>query len=86
MRELDTERRVSRLDAVLGCMLASWWLYVISSLITNPNGRVGTLAVALGAATVGGSIGRLVIYVQGYQSPLSLWGRIVKFRLDHPRL
>ncbi len=84
MRELDEKRRVSLPDAVLGTMLASWWLNVITSLITNPNVRMGTLAAALGAATVGGSIGRLVIYVQGYQSPLSLWGRIMNFRLIIP--
>jgi hypothetical protein len=84
MRDLDTERRISPLDAVLGCMLATWWLFVITSLIDNPNGRVGALAVALGAATVGGSIARLGIYVQGYQSPLKLWARIVTFRLIIP--
>jgi hypothetical protein len=84
MREIGQERLVSRLDAVLGCMLVSWWLFVLTSRITESDARLATLTLAWGSAVVAGPLGRLGLYVQGYQSPLSLWGRIMTLRLIIP--
>jgi hypothetical protein len=70
----------SRIDAVLGCLLASWWLSVLVSLIRDPGERrfcsegafVGTMFFA--------PFVRLMIYAAGYSSPISFWGRICTSR------
>jgi hypothetical protein len=84
LREIGSERRIPRLDAVLCCMLGSWWLVVLTSLIADPKARLAALAITFSFVTFVGAGARLGIYMQGYQSPLTLWGRIAKFRLIIP--
>jgi hypothetical protein len=75
---------LSRIDAVLGCALGGWWLYVMASFIEDERNRTGFLLVASLILGYLFSLLRLVLYVQGYQSPLSIWGRIRTLRLIIP--
>ena len=84
LREIGDEQGIHRLDAVLCCMLGGWWLFVLTSLIPDPRNRLGALSMAFGLTTIVCTLARIGIYVQGYQSPLSLWGRIVTLRLIIP--
>jgi hypothetical protein len=80
MREVLEYRRLSRIDALICCMLASWWLVVLSSFIRAENDRAGLLVIPFFAALTISWIGRLVLYVKGYMTPITLWGRIWTFR------
>jgi hypothetical protein len=84
LREIGPARRFPRADAVLCCMLGTWWLFVLTSLISDRNNRYGVLAAALVFATFASWLARLLIYLRGYQSPLTFWGRIGTFRLLIP--
>ena len=70
---------ISRIDALLGCMLGSWWLYVLASLFRDPKDKLGLLLLA-GLPAAFSSLGRLIIYGLGYVSPISFWARIWTFR------
>jgi len=80
MRDTSKDRRISRIDAVLCCVLESWWLFVLASLIPDPLNRAGFLAIPLLVSTGVLPIVRLAVYIVGYQSPITLWGRIWTFR------
>ena len=67
---------ISRIDAAICCMLSTWWLFVISSFIRDPSDRVKAVVIPLCLACVLSPIIRLSIYLDGYNSPISLWGRI----------
>jgi hypothetical protein len=68
--------RISRIDAVLCCMLGSWWLFVFSSFVGDPNGRRTPLLFLFAAALIGAPFGRLYLYTVGYIFPITLWARI----------
>ena len=79
-RDITTAKRVDRIDAVLGCMLGSWWLFSITSLIEDTRDHRLACAVAAALAIVGSAIIRLCIYAHGCRPPISFWGRIWTFR------
>jgi hypothetical protein len=67
---------ISRIDAVLCCMLGSWWLFVLSWLIGDHNGARTPLMFPFAFALVGCPLGRLYFYILGYISPITFWARI----------
>jgi hypothetical protein len=80
MGEVVDDRRIRRADAILGTALACWWFYAPVSLITDPEAR---LLVSVAGLVVSLSIVpmvRLIIYVQGYKSPLGPWARLRTLR------
>jgi hypothetical protein len=77
--EVRDVRRISRADAVLACLLLSWWIDCLAALIPDPRTRLGTLILVSGAILFAPLI-RLMIYTRGYAAPLTLWARIRMFR------
>jgi hypothetical protein len=83
-RDIRMAKGINRIDALLSCMLGSWWLWSVCSLIVDPRERgAATGVIALGTITFA-PVARWLIYVRGYQSPISLWGRVWTFRLIIP--
>jgi hypothetical protein len=80
MRETLINRGISRIDAVLCCVIAIWWLFVLTSFIADPLGRLGFLTVTFLFLVMICFCARLFLYIQGYQSPITIWGRIWTFR------
>jgi hypothetical protein len=79
-RDIMNANGISRIDAALGCMLGSWWLFVVSSLITDRNDRMGFLGFIASMVTMLIPIGRIAIYTQGCRWPINLWGRLATLR------
>jgi hypothetical protein len=79
-RDIINASAISRIDAALVCMLGSWWLFVLSSLITDRNDQMGFLFFCTSMVMLVTPIGRIAIYTQGCRFPISLWGRVVTFR------
>lgn len=79
LAEVREAWRLSRSDAILGCLLLSWWTDCIAALFTDPQGRITFLGF-VGLAIVFVPIIRLVLYVRGYAPPLTLWARIRMFK------
>jgi hypothetical protein len=75
LAEVRDARPISRLDALLGCMLLSWWIDCIASLFTDPQRRLSFLGFVCLAILAAPFI-RLMVYLRGYAAPLSLWARI----------
>jgi hypothetical protein len=80
MRDTLTIRGISRVHAVCCCVLGTWWLFVVGSLLPDPDKRAVALTFPFVISTFIFAFGRLLMYVSGYQSPISLWGRIRTFR------
>ena len=78
-RDVGRANEISRIDAVLGCMLGSWWLFVVSSLV-EPERSDGVLIASAGAAMTMTPLGRLAIYHEGCRPPITCGGRIATFR------
>jgi hypothetical protein len=74
--EVVGEESISRIDAVLCCMLGSWWLFVLTSFIADANDRQIAMAFPFVAALTLCPLGRLYIYLIGYIFPITLWARI----------
>jgi hypothetical protein len=79
-RDIMTATGISRIDAILGCMLGSWWLFVLASMVSDPRERFTVLFVGMLASTTGSAVARFATYIQGCRPPISLWGRIGTFR------
>jgi hypothetical protein len=79
LAEVRDARPISRLDALLGCMLLSWWIDCLASLITDPQKRLSVLGF-VSVATLAAPYIRLMVYRRGYAAPLSLWARIRLFK------
>jgi hypothetical protein len=78
--EIVSAKGLSRIDAVVGCALASWWAYVLASFIPTERERTGFLLATSAFAYYLFPLIRLALYVQGYQAPISLWGRLCTLR------
>jgi hypothetical protein len=74
--EVVSAEPISRIDALLCCMLGSWWLFVISSFISDPRGRHAVLGFFFSVVLAVIPMGRLYFYTLGYIFPITLWGRI----------
>ena len=61
-RDIGNARGTSRTDAVLGCMLGTWWLFIVSLLAPSPQERIGILGGLTGAVVTMTPLGRLMIY------------------------
>jgi hypothetical protein len=62
--------------AMMASFMVTWWAHVIRWLVDEPH-SMGLLVLA----TLVISLGRLLVYVgPGYMSPISLYGRILRFR------
>ncbi len=86
LRQVVAFRGISRPDAILSTLLAAFWIYVLASL--TPDGRqqnppISVLPLMLTALLA--PLIRLLAYTQGYDSPLSLLGRLGALRLIIPR-
>ncbi len=79
MREIVDDHGIARIDVVLGCMLASWWSFVLISLLRDPRERTICSILALIVAMVIAPIFRIAIYADGYSAPIGFWGRIWKY-------
>ncbi len=80
MAEIVNDRRISRIDVVLGCMLVSWWMAVLISLIDDPLNRLGVSVAAFVMAMVFVPLARWLIYASGYSPPINFWARIWTLR------
>jgi hypothetical protein len=72
-------REISRIDALLGCMLGSGWLYVLASLLGDPKDRSAVMLLAVLPAALS-PLFRLIVYGYVYMYPISFWARIWTFR------
>ena len=79
-RDIHLAKGINRIDALLGCMLGSWWLFSACSLIVDPRDRELAIAMVAIGVILFAPPARLLIYVRGYQPPISLRGRIGTFR------
>lgn len=79
-RDIALARGISRIDAILGCMLGSWWLFVLASLVPDRNDRFAFLFLSLTGATTMSAMFRFGIYIQGYRPPISYRGRLATLR------
>lgn len=76
----EERSRLGRLDALLLSMLFGWWLFAVEVLVPDRGSAIGLFAVLIPAGTFGLALSRLVLYTQGYVSPVSFWGRLWTFR------
>ncbi len=74
--EVVSDEEIPRLDAVICCALASWWLHVYVTLTLDERGRREILLLVFYSLFWLFPLLRLAIYVQGHRWPISLWGRI----------
>jgi hypothetical protein len=72
---------IPQIDSVLCCMLGGWWLFVLTSFISDSAGRRAALLTTFVFALVLCPLGRLYFYTSGYIFPISLWARIWTGRL-----
>ncbi len=79
-RDIRTAKGINRTDALLWCMLGSWWLFSLFSLIADPRERRVCLAMVVMPAIFGAAGVRLLVYAHGCQPPISFWGRIRTFQ------
>jgi hypothetical protein len=77
--EVRDLRPTSPLRALIGCMLFSWWIDCLAVLLTEPRRQSIFLGLA-SLVALAAPLLRVVAYIQGYGSPLSIWGRIRTFR------
>lgn len=68
-------RGIGYLDACLISLLCGWWTYVILSFFPD-----GSLALLLFIMLSFPAFSRLHLYCAGHRPPISLWGRLAKFR------
>jgi hypothetical protein len=74
--EVVAAEGLPRLDAVICCALASWWLYVFFSLNPNERERTRFLFTICQFPLWMFPLARLAVYTLGHRWPISLWGRI----------
>ena len=79
-RDIRLAKGINRIDALLCCMLGSWWLWSMCSLIVDPRDRAMVIISCTALAIAVAPVVRLAVYVRGYQSPISFWGRVSTFR------
>jgi hypothetical protein len=79
LRDVRSDQGISRIDAVLCCALASWWLFALLSFVRNPDNRQSVLGIFF-AASMLFPLARVAQYVSGYASPISFWGRLLTGR------
>jgi hypothetical protein len=84
-RDIRMATGVNRIDAVIGCMLGSWWLFSAISLIPDARERGLASAFIVIPAIFASAGARFLIYVRGCRAPISFWGRIWTFRWIIPR-
>lgn len=75
MREIRFDG-ISRIDAAISCTLLSWWLFVLSSFVRLSEIRERAAVALFFIVWMMVPITRVAVYLQGYQSPISFWGRI----------
>jgi hypothetical protein len=79
-RDVRLAKGINRIDALLCCMLGSWWIFCACSLITDRRERVAMIVAFSLLAFVFAPFGRLLRYLPGYQAPISFVGRVWTFR------
>jgi hypothetical protein len=79
-RDIRLAKGINRVDALLCCMLGSWWIFSACSLIADRHDRVMAIVLFSCSAYVFAPFGRLLRYVPGYWAPISFWGRIWTLR------
>lgn len=79
-RDIRMAKGINRIDALLCCMLGSWWVWSVCSLIVDPRERAAAVGVIALAVICFAPSARWLIYIRGYQSPISVWGRVWTFR------
>jgi hypothetical protein len=79
-RDIRLAKGINRADALLCCMLGSWWLFSACSLIVDRRDRVTAIVMISVVAFVLAPFGRLLRYLPGYRAPISFLGRIWTFR------
>ena len=80
LRDVVGDHGISRIDAVLCCMLVGWWLFVLSSFFGDPWDRHGVLFCPFFAALAICPLLRLWVYIKGYVPPTTFWARIITGR------
>ncbi len=74
-RDVRMARGIGRGDAILISMLTGWWFFALGAWI--PTQWLSTFLFSLAIALL---MRRSVLYFQGYESPISVGGRIATFR------
>jgi hypothetical protein len=74
------EPSISRRSAFLTSLLVGWWSYAVAALPWDPAEREGGLVVVVLIAAVSLPGIRLLIYINGYEAPISLLGRLATGR------
>lgn len=75
-----SETRFPLHHALMLSGLIGWWLYVVASLFPRPASREDFLLLILGAVMILAPLFRLFTYANGYLPPISVLGRLAKFR------
>ena len=86
MGEIVEDHGISPLDALAFCMLASWWILVLISLISDPGARLGLSASVFGIVMLFAPMARISIYASGYAPPISFRRTDLDFPLVDPGL
>src|SRR5262249_49175468 len=79
LAEVRDLRPISRTDAVLGCLLLSWWIDCIAAVFTDPQKQLTFLGSASLGITAPPPAG-LVVSLGGSAPPLTVWARIRMFK------
>jgi hypothetical protein len=82
--DVQSKEGIPRLDAVLCCALATWWLYVLASFVPDERARLGVVCMVCQFPYVMFPFARIAIYTKGYLPPISLLGRIRTLQLIIP--
>jgi hypothetical protein len=73
-------RTIAWVDALLGSMLVSWWLFVLISFVPDvDDGNIVALIILVSATNLAAGA-RLLRYLRGYTSPLGFGARLLTFR------
>jgi hypothetical protein len=76
LREVKGGHKNYGTDAVLCCMLGAWWLFVLSSFISDRGDRQAVLSFPFVIVLAVCPAARLYVYMMGYIFPITLWARI----------
>ena len=72
------------LDALVWCLLLGWWISCLASRLSTRNEAVMVAFLSAAAVFTISNLWRLLLYVQGYDTPLGPIGRIATGRLIIP--
>ena len=85
-RDIRLAKGIDRADALLCCMLGSWWIFSACSLIVDGRDRIMTIASLSVTASLFAPFGRILRYVPGYSVADFVPGANPDISVDYSRL